>query len=164
MYAKQGTQYLHYWKPSTADRNLELGKPFDHDASDQLTKSRIHPGDIVWVATVRQGSLRLLGRIVVDVVIDDQREAERRHAGENLWEAKFHVFAIPGTECILRDVCIMSIAPRLRFESKTSPCLKVKDGGVSATQLQTIRKLTPPSASLLQTIWEANGPSVGHEI
>lgn len=60
---------LSYWKPETADANLERGGLLNHAASDQF--HRVHVGDTVWVVTVRTGDLRLLGRIKVGEVVDD---------------------------------------------------------------------------------------------
>ena len=57
--------FLAYWKPNQIP--LMVGKPLDHAGSAQFR--RVSPGDVVWIVTVHDGRLKLLGRIwVTDVV------------------------------------------------------------------------------------------------
>ncbi len=59
---------LAYWKPETADYELDRGSLLDHAASEQF--QRVDVGDHVWIVTVRAGELFLIGRIIVGHVTD----------------------------------------------------------------------------------------------
>jgi hypothetical protein len=82
--------YLQYWKYRPDYKEIML----DHTASDQLGK--IHPGDTIWVITIRARRLYLLGPIVTLQVVS-QREAERRLGTKNLLPARLHAIAKPAT-------------------------------------------------------------------
>ena len=55
--------FLQYWKPKQVDREISIGHALDHSGSEQL--NRISPGNIIWIVTVREGQLNLVGRLVV---------------------------------------------------------------------------------------------------
>ena len=125
----------------------------NHSASDQL--GSVRPDDTVWVVTVHPGGeLILLGRVVVGECTDLEG-AEKRLGTDDVWEAKHHVIAKPGTEGPLREVGLMDVAEDLRFLSKVNDRLDLVDGQVSAKQLQRIRELTPESARMLEEKWSA---------
>lgn len=65
--------FLQYWKPDQIP--LMVGKPLDHAGSAQF--KRVSPGDVVWVVTVHNGQLKLLGRIRVAEVVT-REDALRR--------------------------------------------------------------------------------------
>jgi hypothetical protein len=144
--------YVYYWKPSTVDHNLSSG-PLEHIAGDQLDPGRINAGDTIWIATARKGVLLLVGRIIVGRIIKGQKAAEQFLRTSNLWVAEFHIVAQHGTEENLQEVNIEDIAALLRFQSPSADCLTVTNGRVNAQQLQSLRKLTPESAALLQLRW-----------
>lgn len=138
--------YMTYWRPRTVDEQ-ERGL-LAHSAGGQL--QRVEPGDTVWIVTVRPpGHLSLLGRIVVGMVTDYEG-AKRILHGEDIWQAPWHIIAQAGTERLLREVDLTSIAGQLCFQSETAPRLDVVDGHVDAKQLQAMRVLTPETAHLLE--------------
>lgn len=143
--------YLAYWKPDTADYNLAGDDLLlEHSASGQY--NRLKPGDTLWIATAWSGSLlTLLGRMTVGL-ITDQRTAAKMLGTDEIWDAPYHVLAAPGTAEPMREVDLSDIAGELRFES-TNDRLVVTDGRVSASQLQTMRRLTAASGALLQSRW-----------
>ena len=145
-------QYLQYWRPDTVDANLEHDGEnlVEHIAGNRL--GHINRGDVVWVVTIRSGELRLIGRILVDAVVD-QAEAERRLGRADLWEATHHALVVPGTAEPIRDDSIADLAGQLTFESAKSSRLTVVRGRVNPQQLQAIRRLTPEGAALLQERW-----------
>jgi len=96
----------------------------------------------------------LIGRVVVGR-ITDRAKAERILGTDDLWEAKYHVIAVPGTESALRDLDVSDLAGALRFESDRDR-LKLTDGLVNPGQLQTMRQLTEPSARLLAQRWDGS--------
>ena len=139
---------LSYWKPETADANLEQGGLLNHAASNQY--HRVHARDTVWIVTVRAGELRLLGRIHVGQVTDGA-QAAKALGTRDLWEADFHILAEPGSAHTIQDIPIAPLAPHLRFLSRTgNDRLVVSNGNVNPQQLQTMRVLSPDSAALLE--------------
>ncbi|WP_207799729.1 HNH endonuclease [Candidatus Cryosericum hinesii] len=139
--------YMTYWRPKTVD--AQEWEPLRHSAGGQL--QRVEPGDTVWIVTVRPpGHLSLLGRIVVGMVTNYE-EAKKVLNNEDLWQAPWHIIAQPGTERLLHEVDLTSIADRLRFVSEAAPRLHVVDGHVDGRQLETMRLLTPETVELLET-------------
>lgn len=145
--------YMTFWKPERVDAQ-ESGL-LEHFGSGQL--HRVEPGDTVWIITVRPpGHLRLLGRIVVGTVTDYEGAKKILHS-EDIWQAPWHIIAEPGTERLLHEVDLTSIAGKLRFVSEAAPRLDVVDGHVDGKQLESMRLLTPQTAELLETY--PNAPS-----
>jgi hypothetical protein len=143
--------FLQYWKPGQVDYELGRDDPLNHSGSDQFRRMKVQPGDTVWIVTVRlPGELATIGRIQVGEVMG-RAEAVRR-VGQNVWPSRDHIIATVGTEEELREVNLMDIATRLRFQSKNDR-LSISNGRMKAQQLQTIRKLTPASAELLSSKW-----------
>jgi len=137
--------FLSYWKPATADFNLDgRDRPLNHIASNQY--HRLSPDDEVFIVTARAGVLVLLSKVVVGRIVD-QANAEA-YADRELWESSFHVLSKPGTELPLAEVDISHLADKLRFKSDRDR-LAVDGGLVDAAQLQTMRELTPQSAAYL---------------
>lgn len=60
--------FMLYWIPGTFDTLLRSGRPLDHLGSNHF--HRVRSGDTVWIVTVRSGSLRLVGRLCVELVVD----------------------------------------------------------------------------------------------
>jgi len=137
---------LAYWKPRTADYEIARQSLLDHSASKQF--QRIDVDDHVWVVTVRNGKLFLLGRIIVGQVTD-QAGAVQLMGTHDLWKASHHIVAALGTAEQIRNVSISSLAGSLRFDSDRDR-LSVSDGLVNAQQLQTMRVLTADSAAKLE--------------
>lgn len=138
--------YMTYWRPRTVD--AQEGPLLGHSAGGQFQK--VEPGDTVWIVTVRPpGQLMLLGCIVVGFVTDYEGAKKALHTSD-IWDASWHIIAEPGTERLLHEVDITSIASQLRFESEGAPRLNIVGDHVDARQLQAMRTLTPESAQLLE--------------
>lgn len=104
--------FVQLWHHTTADQNLREARTLGHAASEQF--HRVRSGDTVWVVTVYPpGELVLLGRLRVGVRTD-QEGAERRLGTDDVWEARYHVIAEPGSEQPLREVNLMGVAADLR--------------------------------------------------
>ena len=146
------------WVPDTVRRRVEDGGPIRYAASAQL--SRAQPGDTVWIVTVEGRRIDLVGRVHVDEVVD-RDQAEERLDDEDLWDAPTYALATPGTETGAALVDLDSVAPSLRFQSKTAPKLRFDEGAILAQQLQTMRLLEPESARQLAELW--TGPSEAAE-
>lgn len=126
---------------------MVVGKPIDHAGSSQF--DRVTPGDVVWIVTLRQGRLKLLGRIIVSAIIT-RDEAEKRFA--DVYHAPLHIVAKGGTAKVLEEHDIQEIAPRLRFNSVHDRLTIDTLGRTDGTQLQALRELRPQSAKLLANV------------
>jgi hypothetical protein len=139
---------LSYWKPDTALQMLEMGGTLHHSASSQYRL--VEPGDTVWIVSVLEAELVLLGRILVSRV-QTYEEAVEDLQDPDLWEAPFHIRAQPETEVELNRISIQSLAGRLRFLSaRGKDRLTVIDGHINPQQLQTMRILDSGSAKRLR--------------
>ena len=121
--------FLVYWKNLRG--NFVPGAPIDHAWSRQF--KRVTPGDTLWIVTVIGGVPYLLGRL--------------RVAGITRSGGVLHASA-SGRRDVVRKIPAQGILHRLRFgpgKSRLRPAV----GAKLAQQLQSIRKLTPASASLL---------------
>jgi hypothetical protein len=158
------TQYLQYWKPKQVEWDLQSEGTFEHSAGAQLGKVRV--GDIVWVVTVFDGELYIVGRMDVGECVN-QKAAEKRFP--NPFESSHHLIATPGTEEDLRLVSIADIAGELRFESKTQrDRLTLLNNRVDGKQLQSMRVLSSEAVGLMETAWWGapltDLPEVEHQI
>jgi hypothetical protein len=143
-------EYLAYWKPATADHEIEKGGTLGHAASNQLARAKV--GDTVWIVSILSGELILLGGITVGHV-EDFEGAVAVLGSRDLWEAGTHVIAVKGTDQPIQRLPITRLANRLRFESKgKADRLTIEGGRVNPQQLQTMRVLTPDSAAMLREI------------
>jgi hypothetical protein len=146
--------FLQLWHHITADWHLRRSYVLDHAGSDQF--HRVRSGDTVWTVTVYPpGELVLLGRLRVGERTDYEG-ARARLGTDDIWKADYHIFAKPSTEEPLREVDLMDVAGNLRFVSEVNDRLNLRDGLVKPQQLQTMRKLTPESASMLEVKWSGN--------
>lgn len=142
--------FLQYWKPEQVDYNHSIDPILNHTGSEQLY--RVQVGDFIWIVTVRQGQLSLVGKMKVGK-ITNYKEA-KKHFGSNVYKATYHAIAQAKTEESLHEVSLMNIADELRFVSSTKRVrLNISNGRVDGKQLQTIRELTPASATLLEALW-----------
>ncbi len=122
----------------------------NHTAGEQVRKVRTD--DIIWIVTVfPQGELTVIGRLEVGECTNRQGAMERLGT-DDLWEAKHHVIAKPGTEEPMCKVSLADIAEDLRFESYRDR-LNVVNGLVNGGQLQAMRLLTPASIALVEAAW-----------
>lgn len=147
------TDYLLYWKPETVDYELAQNVLLNHAASNQL--KHVQPGDTVWIATVRSGSLKLIGHLQVGLVTDGPNAMDLLGV-EDLWEADYHLIAREGATEPMREIAIDDLASSLRFISQSNrDRLLIQDGCVNPQQLQSMRKLQPETAELLLRVWQA---------
>ena len=141
--------WLHYWKAPQVRRGLADGL-LTHIASGQF--SRVAPGDRIWiVSTGSGGELITIG--YVDATQPISTVEARRRVDYEPWEAPYHILVAPEAAQRARLVNLSEIAAQLRFQSATSDHLRIEDGRVNGQQLQTMRRLTPESARLMQQAW-----------
>lgn len=133
--------HLTYWRPKTVED--ELGRPISHAGSEQF--GGVEVGDTLWFVSMLDQRLHLIGSLSVSRVMS-QTEAVLEFGHENVWKARYHVVAMPGTEVVARAHDISGIASELRFEGGVDRL----PAGFSGQSLQAMRRLTPESAILLQ--------------
>lgn len=138
------SHFLLYWQPRWVDHHLEKNQPLKRIGSYHF--ERLAAGDTVWVASVVRGRLCLAARIEAAEVLPRRAASER--AGEEL-SARFYAFAKKGTARKPRKIDITPLARKVRFESERG-CLDPDNPRLWPMQLQTMRKLTPASARLLE--------------
>jgi Domain of unknown function (DUF3883) len=139
--------FLQYWKVDQADINR--ASALNHAASAQY--GRISPGDLLWIVTIRDYQLKLLGRLRVEKIVG-QKEAELL-LGPEIYEAEFHALAVPNTVELVSEINIQDLAKVLRFKSERDKLALNDAGAVDGKQIQTLRELTPESAQLLAERW-----------
>jgi hypothetical protein len=134
--------YTSYWKPKTAKNPHNSINPINHSASEQY--KRVLVNDVLWILTVEDRKLFLLGAGQVEKVMNDAEAVEK--FGDGIWEAGFHVaFTEPYVPLQWRD--ITAIAPEIRFEGPKATL--PQDSSKWANSLQAMRKLTGNSVDLL---------------
>jgi hypothetical protein len=141
--------WVTYWTPD-GFRQM-LGEPLlNRIASAQLDRLRI--GDRVWVVAAPAGRLVTLGWVPVLEPAVGRAEARRR-LGREPYDAPFHLFVPDADARPPRECDLHSLAGILRFESRASDRLILADGKVNGQQMQTMRRLTPESAALVEARW-----------
>jgi len=138
--------FLQYWKSAEADRIS--GKPLSVAGSGQFERIRLAKGDVLWIVTIRDRRLKLLGRLHVERIIN-KFEAEQLLPRDSLYQAEFYALSNPLAAGQAREVDINDLAPRLRFKS-AAPELVVVDEEVDGRQLQAIRELDLSCIPLLE--------------
>ena len=85
--------WTHYWTNKTVLEREGREKPdkIGHTADNAFKRRGVLPGDVVYIVTVLKGSIHIIGRLIVDQVLD-QRGAEA-YFGEPVWLAEDHLIA-----------------------------------------------------------------------
>ncbi len=147
---KETTHWLQYWKPNQIRPAITEPWILNHSGSDQLNK--VKPGDVVWIISVEpSGKLITLGPIHAEKIVN-QKKAEALW-GTNVWPADWHVINTTDNVFQAKYTDLSPIASRLRFVSKDFPKLVLRQGKLSGTQFQQVRRLEPESAALISHKW-----------
>lgn len=145
--------FTHYWtRAMLRSAESDAGEPLVHTASNVFVDRGIERGDRIYVVTVKDGGLYLLGRMVVGVVCDSEYAAAA--LGKPPWEAEDHLLASACTALRLDRRVSHDIASRLTFEgARGAVKLAYKDIGVLDEQsLRGVRQLTEASADVLDQL------------
>ncbi len=144
--------YTHYWS-STVQRPDEEGSLCCHTAGSGFNKKGITTGDRIYIVTVSQEKLYLIGAFTVagpPISYDD--------ACQRLpyipWDAPEHLIAQPGSETPISysRAIPLETARRLRFYSpEGEKGLKfISENAIDNQTLRGVRRLTADSARLLE--------------
>lgn len=145
--------YLLYVKITPEERqHLSQGRTAAYAASNML--HRVKPGDVLWFVNVHLGRLLLLGRLQVEVLLNDTALAQELVDAPGEWiEADWYALANPRQVEPMREMNITAFADQLTFHASV-PALKIENGRIAeAQQLRGLRWLTGESAKLLELIW-----------
>lgn len=146
--------YLYYSKPSQVELDLSIhgedGIPLDHWSSAQFKK--LKQGDHLWIVTILEGRLKLLGHLKVDQMMTF-RQAVKYLGRDSLYDATYHAVCKQEHAEYMKKLDIHEYAHSLRFESLNDRLVFNMDGLLTAQQMQSMRRLTDDSAALLENIW-----------
>ena len=143
--------WTHYWQKATLfdSMNLSLTK-LDHTASNIFRDRGVSPGDRVYVISCIGGKFYVLGRAVVDRIVDQNTAA--RNLPYRPWEASDHILTKPATRTALtfNTTLPMSQVKDLEFISSrglTYP--KFTDKGLPDRQtFRGVREVTDSTAAI----------------
>jgi hypothetical protein len=122
----------------------------------------VAPGDVLYIAYLDDRRLHLLGRLPVEEILS-QEQAERRF-GERLWEAREHAVGDDGDIGVFDVRVADDVVRGLRFEredGKVTTLNVAADGSVDGRALQSVRRLSSESASLLDEILDDESADAG---
>jgi hypothetical protein len=151
--------WTQYWTPATVDREkagIEDGDyddKFDHTAGNMFRKRGVAAGDVVYVVSLIKGTIHIIGRMVVNKIVD-QAEAERER-GPDLWEADDQILAKQPSSRLRFDVVVPAERlNELEFVNKkgTLPLAYNRHGGVDQQTLRGLRELTASTAGLFDSL------------
>lgn len=145
--------FTHYWNHATWEHMAsQNGQPLGHVAGNAFVQRGVEPGDRVYVVTIRNGALHLLGRLEVDQIVDYDRAAASLDY-EPLDRAE-HLLARSCTAVRLDRQVPESIAPLLQFEGARglAPLKRKSDGSIDEHSLQGVRRLSRTSAATLDVL------------
>ena len=154
------TDYTHYWTRGTIKSRETMPDPFEpliHTASAEFRSRGVGPGDTVYVINLNGGRLRVVARMVVDLVVD-QRQAEQLLGDENLWDAPDHCIARKGTATPSRYDAYLTDSQLAKFrfvaaDGKAQGPKRRQDGKIEPQSFRSpVREITPQTAALLDSV------------
>lgn len=144
------SDYLQYWKLE----QVKVGKPLDYTASGQFAGVGLQAGDTLWIVTIREHRLKLVGPDVEQVCT--RAEAEEQLRRHNLFGGLFTerppLYALPleATMQIAQEIDIHDLAADIRFNSPVNRLFIDTDGKIDGKQIQRLRRLTLSSEEMLE--------------
>jgi hypothetical protein len=125
----------------------------NHAASNQFRDRGVGIGDVLYVMHYEARELFLGGRLIVGRLLS-QGEAEAHFDSADIWEARDHVLAQPGTEQVLNPGRQLSreLLRRLTFERPDGSISGLKfdsDGAANQQTLRGVREASVDSATIL---------------
>lgn len=151
--------FTHYWGPE-GFAGMKRGEPLSYASSGVFSERKVAKGDRLYVVTVKQGELYLLGCFTVDLITGNRSEARKR-LGREPWEGAEHAFAASrgGTDFDPRRAVPIATVRQLRFVGDSGvKALRFKDATrLDQQTLRGVRQMTEASAALLDAF--LGGPS-----
>lgn len=155
--------FTHYWTSDTANHQEQIarrGERLEHVAGNLFRDRQVGPGDTIHVITFARGTLRVLGRMVVDTVVDT-KTAERLLGTTDLYEATEHCIARKRAASLVRFDAVVPDAriSAIEFadrEGNTWPPARNSSGAVDPQTFRGVRRITPTTAQLLDDVLKSH--------
>ncbi len=148
------THFFLYWKLPQVLRHLhdQGNPPVYHLGSEQLDKVAV--GDVIWIITVEDGDLLLVGRFPVEHLVN-REEAGKILNTDDLWESSLHAVCNEKNAKPMNVLRISDLLPALWFNTqKEDTQIELeKDNTINGRRLQTIKRLAPDSVELIEHVW-----------
>lgn len=145
--------WTHNWSHETLVRTQQevaagLFRGLDHSAGERF--GRVESGDTVFVVNWSGGSFRVLGRIIVDQVVDYRTAAKL--LPYKPWPGTFHVMARRGTVMPLLFDAEIKDPARIQFISNGRVVYpKLTRGTPDQQAFRNVREITPSMADKFNT-------------
>jgi hypothetical protein len=138
--------FTQYWTNSTWIYNAAVHTPgalLDHSAGNQFRDRGVTKDDEVYIVTVLEGVMHLLGKIRVGSVCDQAEAATALGTTpDSLWEANDHILAAAATPMDFGREVPLVVAEALRFVSgdgESKPLKFSADGVIDSQTLRGVR-------------------------
>lgn len=147
--------WTHYWQRDTfLDSEANQPMDLDHIASNLFRLRGVAPGDEVFVISCFGGKFFVVGRIVVDSIVDQSTAV--RALGPSLWVASDHILAKPGTvrRARFNRALPMDEVEKLQFISNAGVIYpKFLPSGLPDRQtFRGVRQISESSAAVLRRL------------
>ena len=147
--------FTHYWTNETLhDNRINEGQPLLHTAGNQFRSKKIKSGDVIYVVSVVEGFLYVIGKMEVDLLCDFYEACEVLETSE-IYYARDHLIAKSGSESSQRFDRSFEPKELKRFEFINSEGLQtppkfLSDGKLDRQTFRGTREITQTSAQLLE--------------
>ena len=149
--------WTHYWQKETMLDPVGMASgPLDHTASSSFRDRGVSPGDRVYVISCYGGAFYVVGRLIVDRIVDQQTAA--RELPYDPWEAADHILTEPSTRSPQRSDVTLPMVEVQKLEFISSSGLKYpKFAANSLPDRQTFRGVREITDSTATTFDRALG-------
>ena len=147
--------FTHYWTNRTWERNRLANTSLEHTAGNLFRQADVRVGDYVYIVTVIQGRLFVLGKLRVGKVGNqDEAAIELGEEPSQLWNASDHIVASASTPSNYDRYLSLREARRLRFMTAAGPRpLAFKSRAqIDQQTLRGVRQLNRESALILDHV------------
>jgi len=150
--------FTHYWSRDSCDYYISIGQEgllLDHTAGSLFMKRGVSKNDFIYVVTIREGELFLIGKMQVGEIVFSDEEA-KRCIGYEPWSAPEHLIAKSCTPMRLDRAVPLNVTRSLRFigPEGLKPLKFESSTKLNRQTLRGVRKLKPPSAVELDKLLE----------
>jgi hypothetical protein len=151
--------FMHFWSDEHCEAQYRAGfsgMKISHSAGEGFLQAGVRPGDIVYVISVYDGQIMLIGGIPVES-IGTSRSEMLLLLGDDIEEAAEYVLPVAGlaTEQYFTRQLMMEEAGDLRFRTPDGGSKPLRFAGgdeVDEESLRGVHEITPESASLLDRV------------
>ena len=153
--------FTHYWRNKTCrDHEEDVGKPLDYIAGNLFRERGVKEGDVVYVVTVKQGRLFVIGRLTVGQMCG-AAEAARIIDPEDLYPANEYIIASSATPMRFDVEVPSEVTQNLLFVASphSKPPRFREPAYLDQQTLRAVRELEPASAKELDELLPPDTPT-----